>query len=922
MSENIILKVDFEGADVTSKKAVALATNINKLGATKRDLNKQIKDLDVTSKTYAQDLQRLTASQNQVNTQIKVAKKEYADYERATINATVASRAQNGSLAQMRAQLASAQAQWVRMTVAQQQNSKEGIALKQRINELDAAVKGNEESIGIHNRSVGDYGKALNGLTPYLGQFGSQISMVQGLLGGISETLKKFGVGSAQTRTQVQGFGTATTNTSGAISGMTSSTQGATAATTAYNTVQQTTNGTVMQGRAVVTGYARSQQMAASSTQAATAATGGLSKVLRILKIALISTGLGAILVILGSLVAAVASTQKGMDGITKVTRPIKEVFATLFGIIQDIGIPAFKVLKGAFTAYINSFLWGYQQFKAGVLAMRIAWNEWTGDDLEAKELQKSLEEVNKEIAETENRIKEATKDVADGFTEMADVALSSADRISEAWDRGGVIDRLEKEIELIEVSQKKREAQLQLEIETQRRIRKNTALSAAERRRAEEKEIELTKEQRQIQIDLINKRLELAKLNTEANDTNREDLKEIADMEAEALLKQAELQKDITRISQEGNSMRKKAIADAQKARDEAAKKEVQNEIEAVDKKMALLDLERKLEIATNEETNEQRFQNEVDLQKRLFDLKIEKAKKEGKDTLLLEKEKQVALAQLKKSEADRIAEEEKAKKEKEAEKKKEDDDKAKAEAIKEQEAIEKAKQDLAFKFADELTGGLLDRAKRRQEEDKQREIDGLKAKLEAGVISQEEFDKQRLEIDKKAFQRKKRLDTAEILVNSLVAASKTIAQLGFVNPALPFALAGIGVQTAAQIAGVQAQTFADGGFTGEGVAPADHTGQRPVGIVHEREFVANRHALATPRGMSLATELNSINQNPALGYFADGGFTSRQIQIDEEGLANSLSMQMSQIKVVNVASETSAVDSRTKFVRNKGRI
>lgn len=918
MAENIILKVEFEGADVTSQKAVALSTNLNKLGAQKRNLAKQIKNLDTNSKTYTADLQRLITEQNRVNAEIKVGKKEYANYERASINATVANRAQNGSLNQMRAQLASAQAQWGRMTVAQQKNSKEGVALKQRIDQLNTTVKGGEEAMGVHNRSVGDYGKALNGLSPYLGQFGSQISMVQGLLGEISKQLKNFGVGAGKARSTVQGFGKAAEGSSDAISGVTSAVQGSTAATGSYNTVQQTTNATMAQGRTVVAGYAAGQTAAATATKGATAASGGLSKALKIVRIALISTGIGAIVVVIGSLIAAVASTQKGMDAMTRVITPVKEVFATLFGILQDVGVTAFTMLKAAFTIYINQFVLGYQLFKKGVLEMRVAWNEWTGDDLEAAELKKELAEVNKDIKETTDEMKQSAIDIANGFKEIAKTAGEAGDRVAEAYDRGNVMADLKIEIEQMEILQKKREAELQLKIETARRDRKNAALSNAERAKAEKDEIRFTEQQRNLQIDLIKKRLELAELSTKANDTDNAAKQEIADMQADILLKEAQLQKDITRISQEGNSRRKKEIADIRKAKEEAAAKEVKDEIDALNKKQQLLILERKLEIAITQETNEERYNSEVELQKRLFDLKIAAAKKAGEDTVILEKEKQIAIAELNKAEQDRIAEEGKGEAETAAAKKVKD----KADELKIEKDKKKAKIGLAIQAAEEISKGLFERSEKRIDEEKQREIDSLKARMDAGEITQKEFDKKREAIDKKAFKRKKRLDTAEVIVNGLVAASKTIAQLGFFNPLLPFALAGVGIQTAGQIAGIQAQTFADGGFTGTSSAAPDHTGQRPVGVVHENEFVANRHALSTPLGSQLASTLNAINQNPALGYFAEGGFTSRRQAIDEQGLATAIGGQMQSIRVVNVASETSAVDGRTKFVRNKGRI
>lgn len=949
MAENIILKVDFQGADVTSQKAIALATNINKLGAEKRELAKKVKDLDVNSKTYAQDLAKLTGQQNQVNAQIKVAKKEYADLERATINATIASRAENGSLQQQRAELASAQAQWVRLSAAQRQNSVEGQALKARIDELDASVKGNEESIGIHNRSVGDYGKALNGLTPYLGQFGSQITAVQGLLGTISESLKNFSISGGQSRTVVQGFGKAATDTSGSITGMVASTNGATAATATYNTVQQTTNGTVKEGRTVVTGYAQAQNASATATKAASTASGGFSKALKILKVALISTGIGAIVVALGSLIAAFASTQAGSDKLRRFMAPLKEIFGTIFGVIQDVGLAVMDAISlaiekpgEAWDKMVDTLESGWNFLKdvvinptkagfslmastieKGILEMRIAWNNFTGDAEEAQALEDELKMVEAEIQESLKTIEKGQQVLAEAWNDIADAAADAQKKMQEAYDRGLQIDDLTQQIERLESTENLRLGRLKRERLAQKEIAEDLSKTNAERSAAAKREIELLEESTRIESDILDKKIERMKLEQMANDTSLEEQKELNDLIAEREEIEATLSEQRIEVSKRLFATNKAQTDALKKQAEEAAKAEVKTKADAIDKEMKLTELAHKLDLAQTEKTNEEIYQAEVDLQKRLFDLKIEKAKLAGEDTVVLEKEKNLALAELDRAERDRKAKEAEDKAKEDAKKKEEEDKKA-AELQKEQDAkdleLRKAKNDLAFKFAEELNAGLIERANKRNEEEKQREVEKLQAQLEAGIISQEQFDQKREEIDRKAFKRKKRIDTAEVLTNAIVAASKTIAQLGFANPALPFALAGIGVQTAAQVTGIQAQTFASGGFTGPGNGTTDHTGHSPVGIVHDNEFVASKRTLSTPLGMGLANMLDGINRNPALGYYAEGGFTTRTLQVDNESIAAALSGQMQQIKVVNVASETAYVDGRTKFVKNKG--
>ena len=82
------------------------------------------------------------------------------------------------------------------------------------------------------------------------------------------------------------------------------------------------------------------------ATTAATRSTGLLSGAMRILRVALISTGIGAIVVALGALAAALFTTQRGTDALNKVLTPLKILFQTLLGVAQDLGfkiIDAFK---------------------------------------------------------------------------------------------------------------------------------------------------------------------------------------------------------------------------------------------------------------------------------------------------------------------------------------------------------------------------------------------------------------------------------------------------------------------------------------------------------------------------------------------------------------------------------------------------
>lgn len=64
----------------------------------------------------------------------------------------------------------------------------------------------------------------------------------------------------------------------------------------------------------------------------------GMAKAMKILKVALISSGIGALVVALGSLVAYFTKSQRGADGLAKAMAVVKQVFATLTDYAIKVG--------------------------------------------------------------------------------------------------------------------------------------------------------------------------------------------------------------------------------------------------------------------------------------------------------------------------------------------------------------------------------------------------------------------------------------------------------------------------------------------------------------------------------------------------------------------------------------------------------
>ncbi len=238
---------------------------------------------------------------------------------------------------------------------------------------------------------------------------------------------------------------------------------------------------------------------------------------------------------------------------------------------------------------------------------------------------------------------------------------------------------------------------------------------------------------------------------------------------------------------------------------------------------------------------------------------------------------------------------------------------------------------------LAEQTANALVDVAGRKVEREKTLELASLDAQLQQGLISQEEFEKQREAIERKAFQKKKRLEIAQIAI-SLATEIASIAANAAGNPLNAFtfgaagaaqniALAGIATARSAVQAGIIAsQKFADGGFTGDGFGSPDSSGFKPAGVVHEGEYVVPKNVLESQRGSSLVGALESMRTNRPQPFsnfgFANGGFAGGG-SLDIGNLRNEISQAVADsvgaIQVVNNATDTISQAARVNNIQSE---
>lgn len=302
----------------------------------------------------------------------------------------------------------------------------------------------------------------------------------------------------------------------------------------------------------------------------------GTTKASKLLKIALISTGIGAIVVALGSLIAYLTTVQKGMDQLTKVTRPLSVLFQKLLGIFQELGGKVFDNLMRLFTDPVTVI----KEF--GALIQREVMDRFEGlakfGGAFIKLFSKDWKDGLKEMGEAALQFTGAD-DVINVVSKIAD---ETKELVNESIADGTRLDLLIKDIRDSEIDMIKRRGALKLIYADSKRLATDVKATDEERiaaaNRAEDALIELES----MRTGLLEKKIAQMKLEHTFNDTSKEDIKELALLEEQLFLARAETAKKLQSIDAARNSAinaeqqrAKQAKADEQKAAAEKAKKE-----------------------------------------------------------------------------------------------------------------------------------------------------------------------------------------------------------------------------------------------------------------------------------------------------------------------------------------------------------
>lgn len=294
--------------------------------------------------------------------------------------------------------------------------------------------------------------------------------------------------------------------------------------------------------------------------------TNGLTVATKLFRVALISTGIGAIVVALGSLIAYLSTTQAGIDAVTSVTRPLSAVFQTLLGIIQQFGgelfndpIKKLKEMKDFVVKQLVESFTGLGKIIAGIFT------------LDKDKINEGADQIKKLADDNAQSLKNFAKGIGDQF--------------DEAYKKGKQIDALQKEQERLEGNIASERAKATDELRKQENIYKDQTLSMEDRNAAAEESGRIALDLQAKENKILDVQIQQLQIKQSLNDTSREDLRLLDELIARRIDSNAK----VDEVEKKTLGLRKQMQAEAAAAQKEASGKAQAEAEKRIDEALAL---------------------------------------------------------------------------------------------------------------------------------------------------------------------------------------------------------------------------------------------------------------------------------------------------------------------------------------------
>ena len=317
--------------------------------------------------------------------------------------------------------------------------------------------------------------------------------------------------------------------------------------------------------KAPFTYFVQYGRLSAPTMEQMASATEKSSTSLKILRGAIIATGIGALVVVLGSLIVYFTSTQEGINKVNKVLTPLKVVFQTLIGVVQNFG----KYLLEAIT-HPKQMLIDLLDFLKGQFMNRLTGmiDVFKGiGKIITGDIKEGIKQVGEAAAQTVTGVENVVGKVKDAGKAMSDT-------IDEAIKRGQRIEEINQKLSSSEADFIQQTAELKQLFKEQNMIAEDTTKTFAEREEAAKKSIEIQKQINKLAEDRNGLEQELLNLKFASNDTSDADRAELARKKAELAEQAAARIEAITTQNNKVNTIRKAANDQANAQAKEAADK------------------------------------------------------------------------------------------------------------------------------------------------------------------------------------------------------------------------------------------------------------------------------------------------------------------------------------------------------------
>jgi polyhydroxyalkanoate synthesis regulator phasin len=317
MAEKVIIDIELKGLgdakkglDDLTKQQIAQRDEIKQTTAEIKEYEKELASLRKEQEAGGQLTDEQIAREQELTANIQTSKVELASQkdELSSLNAerraavkevdqyNTALNAELGSNEQLKAQLGILTKEYNSLSQEQRENTEKGQQLTQQIEGITNKLKENESAVGDNRRNVGNYSQSIQDALGNVTIFGTN-------LGGLTQSFK-------QTKEATLAHIEALVVTEGVQKAHTAATNSQTAAQKALNIA-------TLAGKVAM----------------------------NVFKLALIATGIGAFVVVVGSLVAYFKSTEQGAMKLKVIMAALGSVTSTITSKMADFG----KIIFDAF---------------------------------------------------------------------------------------------------------------------------------------------------------------------------------------------------------------------------------------------------------------------------------------------------------------------------------------------------------------------------------------------------------------------------------------------------------------------------------------------------------------------------------------------------------------------------------------------